>query len=146
MNKQQAAATELSWEVASELGSELGDDTPSAENWSKKEKPKQESLASYLANFEMPEVPMLQFLVEDFSSELRKCREHWKKKREQYKTYWTNLLKFKMCLDFFEIDKQELKTLKQKQQEVNRKSSLAAVTNPAYPSKSGFAGQGQNTQ
>ena len=62
LNKQQAAATELNWEVASELGSELEDDTPSAKNfnWYKKEKPKQESLASLLANFEMPEAPLLQ--------------------------------------------------------------------------------------
>ena len=41
MNNQQTANKELSWEVASELGNELADDTPSAENWSKKEKPKQ---------------------------------------------------------------------------------------------------------
>ena len=77
MNKQQAAAKELSWEVASELGSELGDDTPSVENsnWSKKEQPKQKSLASYLENFGKPEVPLLQLLLDDLASELKKYRE-----------------------------------------------------------------------
>ena len=149
MNKQQTAATELSWEVTSELGSDLGDETPSSENlnWSKQDEPKQGSLASYLANFEMPKVPLLQSLLEDVAAELRKYREHWQKRREQYKTYWTNVQdKFKICLDFFEIVKQELKEHKQKQQEVNRNSSPAAVTTPADPVKSGFAGQGQTTQ
>ena len=51
----------------------------------KKEKPKQESLASYIANFAKPEVPLLQPLLDDFASELRKYKEYWKKKREQYK-------------------------------------------------------------
>ena len=104
-------------------------------------------MASYLANFGVPEVPLLQSLLEDVAAELSKYRQYWKKRREQYKTHWTNVLeKFKICLDFFEIDKQELKTRKQKQQEVNRKSSPAAVTTPADPVKSGFAGQGQTTQ
>ena len=63
--------------MASELGSELGEDAPSAEDFDlpKKEKPKQESLASYLANFEKPEVPLLQPLLGDFVSKLRKYRE-----------------------------------------------------------------------
>ena len=91
MNKQQAAATELRWEVASELGSELGDDTPSAEIWPIREKPKQESLASLLANFTMPAVPLLQSLFEDFASELKKYKEYWTKKREQYKLYWIKI-------------------------------------------------------
>ena len=146
MNKQQ---TELSWEVTSELGSDLGDETPSSENlhWSKQDEPKQGSLVSYLANFGMPKVPLLQSLLEDVAAELRKYREHWQKRREQYKTYWTNVQdKLKVCLDFFEIDIQELKKPKQKQQEANRNSSPAAVTTPADPVKSGFAGQGQTTQ
>ena len=87
------------------MGSELGDDIPSAENftWSKTEKPKQESLASYLANFGMPEAPLLQPLLDDFASELRKYREYWKKRREQYKMYWRNIQeKCRICLDFFD--------------------------------------------
>ena len=79
LSKQQAAARELSWEVTSELGSELGDDKPSV-NWPKKKKPEKESLASYLAKFEMPEVPLLQILFEDVASELKTYREYWKKK------------------------------------------------------------------
>ena len=86
----------------------------------------------------MPEVPLLQSLLEDVAAELSKYRQYWKKRREQYKTHWTNVLeKFKICLDFFEfslpkIDKQEPKDLKQKQQELNEE---------ADPAKAGFARQ-----
>ena len=162
MNKQQTAATELSCEVASELGSELGDDTPSTEIWSKREKPKQESLVSFLANFTMPAVPLLQSLFEDFASELKKYREHWKKRREQCKVYWIKVQEeCKRCLEFFEcnlckIDKQESQELKQKQQGIGRRSSPGAVrtetyspetvTIPTDPADAGFTGQWQNTQ
>ena len=162
MNKQQTAAKELSWEVASELGSELGDDTPSVENsnWSKKEQPKQKSLASYLENFGKPEVPLLQLLLDDLASELKKYREYWKKRREQYIIYCRSTQeKFKICLDFFErglykTDTQEPQERKQKQQELkeeadlkaggaayNRKNSPGTVTTPADPAKAGFARQ-----
>ena len=169
MNKQQAAATELSWEVASELGSELGDDTPSAEIWPIREKPKQESLASLLANFTMPAVPLLQSLFEDFASELKKYKEHWTKKREQYKLYWIKIQeKCKRCLEFFECSlyktgNQEPQEFEQEQQKLNKEastydtrsslgvmwtpaSSPGAATTPADPAKAGFAGQGHNTQ
>ena len=132
-------------------------------------------MASCLANFGMPEVPLLQPLLDDFASELRKYREYWKKRREQYKMYWRNIQeKCRICLDFFErslykTDKQEPQELKQEQQEFKKEAdtpaggstysrrsspgavwapanSPGAVTTPADPAKAGFAGQGQNTQ
>ena len=148
-------------------GSEPRDDTPSVENFNllKKEKPEQDSLASYFANFGIPETPLLQTLLDDLASELRKYREYWKKRREQYKIYWRNVQeKCRMCLDFLKgglymSDNETHQQEPQEQQEFkkeahttaggsaySRKSSPKAVWGPADRPGAGFARQGQNAQ
>ena len=121
--------------MTSELGSELGDDKTSV-NWPKKKKPEKESLASYLAKFEMPEVPLLQLLLDDVASELKKYREYWKKRREQYKMYSRNVQETcSKCLDSF---KQGLYI---KEADFTAGGAAQPPWTPANHPETGFAGQ-----
>ena len=130
-----------------------------------KDKPQQESLANYLATFEKPQQPLLDWSLDwsGFDKILsrlthmeEKYRKDFRKEKQKHQQEPQELRKEKPQQEKPQQEPQELKEAEPKAPELPAEADLAAGAPPgtfqkgawipADPPEPGFAGQGQSVQ